>query len=92
MQKLAGALQGDLRESEASMLFLHEVAVSVLDDFTGLGPLCESVSSGLEAVVRTNVRLTEVFYYKRTDSSYKEKIELIVSVFKIAFVYGTVVH
>ena len=71
VQKLAGALESDLRESEAAMLFLHEVVVSVLDDFTGLGPLCESVSSGLEAVVRTNVRLTEVFYYKRTDSSYK---------------------
>ena len=42
VQKLAGALQSNVRESEAATLFLHEVAVSVLDDFTGLGPLCES--------------------------------------------------
>ena len=71
VQKLAGAIQSNVRDSEPATLFLHEVAVSALDYFTGLGPLCESVSSGLEAVVRTNVRLTEVFYYKRTDSSYK---------------------
>ena len=58
MQKLAGALESDLRELEPAMLFLHEVLVSVLRDFAGLKPLCEAVSSGLEAVVRTNVRLT----------------------------------
>lgn len=55
VQKLAGAIQDNVRDSEPATLFLHEVAVSALDDFTGLGPLCESVSSGLEAVVRTDI-------------------------------------
>ena len=58
VEKLAGALKSNLRDSEPAMLFLHEVLVAVLPGFTGSGPLCEAASSGLEAVVRTNVRLT----------------------------------
>ena len=58
VEKLAGALKSNLRDSEPATLFLHEVLVAVLPGFTGSGPLCEAVSSGLEAAVRTNVRST----------------------------------
>ena len=69
--KLAKGLVNGMRESEAAASFAHECMASAVPGFSGAKAMHKAVSPGCEAVARTNVRLTLVFYYHRSDCSYK---------------------
>ncbi len=71
VSKLAKGLVNGMRESEAAASFAFECMASAVPDFSGTIAMHKAVSPGCEAVARTNVRLTLVFYYHRSDCSYK---------------------
>lgn len=71
VSKLAKGLVNGMRESEAATSLAHECMASAVPDFSGAIAMHRAVSPGCEALARTNVRLTLVFYYHRSDCSYK---------------------
>ena len=71
VSKLAKGLVSGMQETEAAASFAHECMASAVPDFSGTIAMHKAVSPGCEAVERTNVRLTLVFYYHRSDCSYK---------------------
>ncbi len=60
--KLSEGLVNGMREDEATVSFVHECMASAVPGFSGVTPMHKEVSPGCEAISRTNVRLTLVFY------------------------------
>ena len=60
--ELSQGLVNGMREEEATVSFAHECMASAVPGFSGVTPMHKELSAGCEAISRTNVRLTLVFF------------------------------